>query len=319
MSDPRLSGQPEDYIATLSALVLDRAGCDHLPVDILNLLRHTAEIRRGGTEAALEVNEGGARITLPEEAELTRARCAELLLCLLLAKMGRPFRDAAERGRFIRIFTAHLLCPRPALRDLGRAWSDREMLERGFGLREPALQRAMARCPACYVPRELNIRLAQRLLPRVLPLRESDRLNEISLISFLSGYEDEELRLKEAPELDLRPLRQAVDALIPEHVLTADHPASLWIEYPEDFEAFLLQFDRLDPVLLYRGLMGETPPRPLFGGAPDPSDPDYAEKKEQFLAREAAARLTLANAYYLRHFRPEEAAPLLETLRHLFA
>ena len=118
--------------------------------------------------------------------------------------------------------------------------------------------------------------------------------NEVDLSRYLEGYGDTEFRLRERPAMRLEKLEAAVDALIPAHSLTLDHPASLFIEDAEDFASFYPQFATMPLLPLYRKVYGKDPPQPLLGDRPQPGEKDYASRMESYLAREEATRLALA-------------------------
>lgn len=295
----KTSPAAEDYIATLATQVLLQAGCDHLPVNAVNLLRL---VRQGGrTPNAITA--------------------AEDLLCLLLARMGRPFRSTTERQLFVTVFACHLLCPRPLLRLLGQPWCSRAFLKETLAL-PLQLESMLQRCPACYVPADLNAALLAQLReirqrdgssvlsqPKNFAWQDDDKTeepslrliampNEVDLSRYLEGYEDAEFRLRERPAMRLEKLEAAVDALIPAHSLTLDHPGSLYIEDAEDFASFYPQFATMPLLPLYRKAYGEDPPQPLPGDRPQPGEKDYASHMESYLAREEATRLSLAQRLF---------------------
>ena len=333
-----LPAAPEDYIASLASLVLLRAGCDHFPVVPLALLRRAAAIVRAGEEISVSpaAPEDPAAppaadnlaaqpapaytVAIPENLPLDRAWCAEALLCLLLRALGRDFRDDRERRRFVMVFTCHLLCPRPALALMHRTWASAALLERFFGLPRRAV-RMLCRCPACYVPEELNTALLSAFRARAgIPAPAPGEINEVALRVYMSGYADEDLRLAAAPALRLDRLRDAVDALIPAHALSLGHPASLMPPAGQDFAAFSRQFAALGPEALYRlAFPGEEPVPPLRGGdRPQPGDKDYAPRMREVLLRESAARLAAARLLYRPDAPAAEKSLLAETLRGLY-
>ena len=114
------------------------------------------------------------------------------------------------------------------------------------------------------------------------------------------------------------PLLEAVNALVPEHVLTKGHPASLFIEYTEDFSVFSGQFATLDLEILYRLVFAEDPPLPLFGGKPQKGAKDYVDRAERYLSLQQAARLAMANLLYQRKYHPEETDILSASIRKLY-
>ena len=326
----KTSPAAEDYIAALATQVLLRAGCDHLPVNAVNLLRLVRQRTRqrdGSSVLSSSCREefrGRDKTEEPSPCLTNAITAAEDLLCLLLARMGRPFRSAAERRLFVTVFTCHLLCPRPLLRLLGQPWCSRAFLKETLAL-PPQLESMLLRCPACYVPADLNAALLAQLReirqrdgssvlfqPRKVTIEEDNKTeepslcldcltpmpNEVDLSRYLEGYEDAEFRLRERPAMRLEKLEAAVDALIPAHSLTLDHPDSLYIEDAEDFASFYPQFAAMSLLPLYRKAYGEDPPQPLLGNRPKPGEKNYAANMESYLAREEATRLALAQRLF---------------------
>lgn len=312
-----LQATAEDYIATLATMVLLRAGCDHMPVDAKNLLYHAACVTRSGQEVSITKSENGYTVNIPEKVQPARSLCADLLLSILLDAIGRPCRNSQEQKVFQSVFSSHLLCPRPVFKLAHRTWSSMAFLESFFGLQTRFIG-VLTSCPSCYVPKELNNRLIDLLRPQYLSLHVADQTNEVSLFRFMDGYEDDSEQLNEPPYLDISRIQGAVDTLIPEHVLTEGHPASLYIEYTEDFEVFSRQFSRLDLAILYASLFEEAPPMPLFGGKPEPGCKAYADRMGRYLSCESSARLAMANAFYQRKYHPSEADILTLSIRKLF-
>lgn len=307
----------EDYMATLATMVLLRSGCDSFPVDTRNLLCHVARITRSGEEVTITKDDSGYTISIPEKKPLGTALCAELLLSLLMDSMGRQFRDDNARRHFVFVFSCHLLCPRPVFRLTGRNWSSITFLEDTLGIPRWMVKK-LPECPACYVPKDMNIRLLSQLREKYPSMGANDNTNEIALRLYLTGYEDELDELEEPPAINTSPLLEAVNALVPEHVLTEGHPASLYIEYTEDFEVFSRQFSRLDLAILYASLFEEAPPMPLFGGKPEPGCKAYADRMGRYLSCESSARIAMANAFYQRRYHPSEADILTLSIRKLF-
>lgn len=312
-----LEATAEDYMATLAAMVLIRSGCDTFPVDTVNLLRHAARIKKEGNGTAIAKDENGYTITVPEKMRLGNALCSELLLGILMDSMGYSFHDEREKRRFTSVFTCHLLSPRPVFRMADRTWSSIAFLEESLGLPR-RMASELARCPSCYVPKEMNVRLLSQFRQHCHSLGAQDRTNEIALRMYLTGYEDDDYQLEGRPEIKTQRMQAAVDSLIPEHVLTKGHPASLYIEYTEDFETFSSQFGALDLEILYRLVFAEDPPLPLFGGRPEAGAKDYAVRMERYLSRESAARLSMANLIYQRRYHPQEADILTASIRKLY-
>ena len=317
MSNEPMMPTAEDYVATLASMVLIRSGCDTLPVDSLNLLRHVASVRRSGDAISISKDENGYTACIPAKIPLGRRLCAELLLSILLDRLGYTCNEEREKNRFQFVFTCHLLCPRPVFRLADRVWASVAFLEDYLGIPR-SLVRSLPGCPSCYVPSEMNIRLLSQFRPHYHSLHIEDRTNEVAMKLFLRGYEDDEYRLTDRPEIKTGRLQEAVDALVPEHVLTKGHPASLYIEYSEDFSRFSGQFASIDMETLYRLVFGADPPLPLFGGMPEKGSRDYAIKADRYLSRESSARLAMANLLYQRKYRPDEADILSASIRKLY-
>lgn len=307
----------DDYLATLAAMVLLRSGCDNFPVDTMNLLRHMAKINRQGEAVSICKEESGYSVFIPEKIPLGRSLCASLVLGILLDRIGKPYRDDKDEKHSVFIFTCHLLCPRQVFRLADRRWASIAFLEDFLGMPR-SLIKSLPLCPSCYVPKDMNIQLLSQLRQQYRSLYMQDRTNEIALGKYLKGYEDNEYLLEESPTVDTTKLQEAVDALIPEHVLTKGHPASLYIEYTEDFGAFSRQFGTLDLEILYKLVFEEEPPIPLFGGKPQKGAKDYATQMERYLSRESSARLSMANLLYQRYYRPEEPDILTASIRKLY-
>ena len=307
----------DDYTATLAAMVLIRSGCDSFPVDTMNLLRHMAKIVREGDSVSFKKEEDGYTVFIPAQIPLGRQLCASLVLSILLDSMGKAYRDDDEKRHLVFVFTCHLLSPRHVFRLADRTWTSISFLEDFLGMPRQLIQ-SLPRCPSCYVPKEMNLQLLSQFRQQYRSLAFSDRTNEVALRKYLTGYEDDEYCLTERPDIKTAKMQEAVDALIPEHVLTKGHPASLYVEYTEDFDTFSRQFGTLDLELLYRLVFEEDPPLPLFGGMPQRSDKDYAAKMDLYLSRRSSARLAMANLLYQRRFRPGEADILAAPLRKLY-
>lgn len=307
----------DDYAATLAAMVLLRSGIDSFPVDTMNLLRHMAKILRQGDTVTINKDESGYTVCVPAKKPLDRQLCASLIPAILLDNMGRRYRDGNEEKQFGFVFACHLLCPRQLFRLADSTWTSVSFLRDFLGLPGHLIQR-LARCPSCYVPKELNLQLLSRFRQQHRSLTANDQPDEIPLRKYLTGYEDDENCLMEAPEIKTAPLWKAVNSLIPEHVLTKGHPASLYIDYTEDFGSFSRQFGTLDLELLYKLAFGKDPPLPLFGGKPQMGEKDYTERMERYLSRQASVRLAMANFLYQRRFHPDEADLLTVSLRKLY-
>lgn len=308
---------PDDYTATLATMVLIRSGCNSFPVDTMNLLRHMAKISRQGDNVSLQKDGSGYTVFIPEKVPLGRNLCASLVLGILMDGMGMAYRDGEDEAHTIFVFTCHLLCPRHVFRLADRDWTSISFLEDFLGMSRNFIQR-LPLCPSCYVPKEMNLQLLAQFRQQYLSLAVNDRTNEVALRKYLRGYEDDEYCLTERPELDTVKMQEAVDALVPKHVLTKGHPASLYIEYTKDFEAFSRQFGMLDLEILFKLAFGEDPPLPLFGGMPQRGGRDYAMRMDRYLSLESSARLAMANLLYQRRFRPDEADVIAPSLRRLY-
>jgi len=307
----------DDYLATLSAMVLLRSGCDNFPVDTMNLLRHMAKINRQGDTVCLQKGEDGYTVFIPERIPLGRSLCASLILGILMDSLDRTYRNGDEEKHSVFVFTCHLLCPRQVFRLADREWASIAFLEDFLGMPRGLIQR-LPKCPSCYVPKDMNMQLLSQLRQQYRSLYMQDRTNEIALRKYLIGYEDDEQLLEESPEINTDRMQEAVDALIPEYVLTKGHPASLFIEYTEDFGAFSRQFGTMDLAILYKLVFDEDPPLPLFGGKPQKGAKDYAVRMDRYLSRESSARLSMANLLYQRRYRPEETDILTASIRKLY-
>ena len=164
----------------------------------------------------------------------------------------------------------------------------------------------------------MNARLAGRLKSDMLEQSDGGIGDMIPISGFMGKYDDKSSPA-DSPRSDLRALEKAVCSVIPEHVLTKGHPASLYIKYTTDFEKFSAQFAGLDLTALYRSVFGETPPMPLLGGKPDPASDGYAGKMERYLSRDASARIAFANIFYQRRYRQGEEDILTPSVKDLFA
>ena len=307
---------PDDYIATLAVMTLLRAGCDHIPVEAKNLLLHCADLSFEGSETRIAQTENGYSVSVPGWTRLTGVFCSDTILALLLRSMGRRYKDSDEKHRFRQIFACHLLCPRPVLA-LSRDNISLRMLENRFGL-AGSFSQTLSACPPCYVPAEMNARLAGQLKSDILEPSDGGIGDMLQISGFMGKYDDKSYAA-DSPQPDLRALEKAVCSVIPEHVLTKGHPASLYIKYTTDFEKFSAQFAGLDLSALYRSVFGETPPMPLLGGKPDPASDGYAGKMERYLSREASARIAFANIFYQRRYRQGEEDILTPSVKAFFA
>ena len=316
MTEP-MQATMDDYIATLATMSLIRSGCNSFPVDTLNLLRHMAKIGREGNSIVLQKDEVGYTILIPEDVPLDRYLCASLILDILLDSLGIKYHDENERKHAVFVFACHLLCPRQIFRLTDRTWTSISFLESFLGIPRHLI-RSLPRCPSCYVPRDMNMQLLSLFRQQYRSLYVQDRANEIALRKYLTGYEDDEYCLEKRPEIHTEKMREAMASLIPEYVLTKGHPASLFIEYTEDFETFSCQFGTLDLEILYRLIFDEDPPLPLFGGKPKKGTKDYAVRIEKYFSRESSVRLAIANLLFQQKYRPEEADILAASIRRLY-
>lgn len=307
----------DDYAATLAAMVLLRSGCDSFPVDTVNLLRHMAKILRQGDTVTINKDESVYTVCVPAKILLDRQLCVSLISAILLDSIGKRYRDGNEEKQFGFVFTCHLLCPRQLFRLADSTWTSVSFLRDFLGM-PMHLIRNLARCPSSYVPKEMNLWLLSQFRQQHRALAANDLPDEIPLRKYLTGYEDDENCLMAKPEIQTEPLWKAVNSLIPEHVLTKGHPASLYIEYTEDFGSFSRQFGTLDLEILYKLAFDEDPPLPLFGGKPQKGEKDYTERMERYLSRQASVRLAMANLLYQRRFHPGEADLLTVSLRKLY-
>ena len=315
--DKPMQATIDDYAAALASIVLIRSGCDSFPVDTINLLRHMAKIHREGDSVSLIREENGYTVCIPAKNQPDRQLCASLILGLLLDSMGRKYRDGNEEKQLVFVFTCHLLCPRPIFRLADSTWTSVSFLRDFLGM-PGHLIRNLARCPSCYVPKEMNLQLLSQFRHMWRRIAANGGINEIPLRKYFTGYEDDEYCLMDRPELQTDKLWKAVNSLIPEHVLTKGHPASLYIEYTEDFSSFVRQFATLDLEILYKLTFEKDPPLPIFGGKPQKGENDYAERMERYLSLESSVRLAMANLLYQRRFHPGAADLLTVSLRKLY-
>lgn len=308
-----------DFSASMATMVLLRSGCDTLPVDTLALLQHIAKLSYEDIEKAeISKDDTGYTIHIPTKIHVGRAFWAEQIFHIIIDNIDDFYPNKAMMTLCFDEFLSHLLCPRVLFQMSRHAWSSSKALQDKFGFSQYSL-RKLLRCPSCYVPRELNIRLMQQLKPKYQSYLLDDTSNDLSLYQFLIGYEDEEACLAAVPEMDLEPIQKAIDTVIPEHVLTEGHPASLYISYTEDFQSFYKQFGKLDLGLLYKALFFEDPPEPLLGGRPQPDEDNYADRYATYLLREEAARLSCAQLFFQRKYHPADPDTLTSTIRELYA